>query len=166
MSRFTESPELVVMRSRFIDPFPPIFSVNDGWYGLLLALDARLRSVDEYYRLYQVKEKFGALRVYPSASDENKQVELDQVALRFSVASMFICEKCGSPGRLRKDGRGWYFTACAHHSGDYPPLPYESFYSSRAGKSGSPELFFEDLLFVVHDVIAAIERILTPTPQN
>jgi hypothetical protein len=165
MSRFTESPELVVMRSRFIDPFPPIFSVNEGWYGLLLALDARLRSIDEHYRLYQVKEKFGALRVYLSASDENKQVELDQVALRFSVASMFICEKCGSPGRLRKDSRGWYFTACDDHSANNPPLPYETFFVRGDGSRG-PELFFEDLVGVVIDVVAAIERILTPTPQN
>jgi hypothetical protein len=166
MSRFTESPDIVEMRSRFVDPWPPVLSVGEGWTGLLLALHFRLCSIDENYRLYQVKEKFGALRVYLSASDENKQVELDQVVLRFSTASMFICEKCGAPGRLRQDDRRWFFTACAHHSGDNPPLPYESFYSSRAGKSGSPELFFEDLLFVVHDVIAAVERILAPTPQN
>lgn len=166
MSRFTESPELVVMRSRFIDPFPPVFSVNEGWYGLLLALDSRLCSIDEHYRLYQVKEKFGALRVYLSASNEDKQLELDQVALRFSIASMFICEKCGSPGRLRKDNHHWYFTACEDHSGDNPPLPYETFSIGGAETLRGPEMFFSDLVGVVVDVVASIERILSTASKN
>lgn len=129
MSKFTESAALVNMRSRFLEPWPPTFSVKDGWANLLISCHLALASVDANYRLYQVKEKFGALRVYVAPSDESFQLEINNVTGLFSSMSMFVCEDCGSPGRMRVDYLGWYFTSCEQHSHDCKPIELSAFSS-------------------------------------
>lgn len=58
----------------------------------------------------QVKEKFGTLRFYTNAVD-------DQIYGMIRMAesmSAVTCEDCGAPGKLR--GRGWLYTACDVHT--------------------------------------------------
>jgi hypothetical protein len=116
ISKFTDSPELVVMRSRFHEPWHPVFSVKDGWRDLLIACEKSLSIVDNHYRLMQVKEKFGALRIYATASDKGLQLTIDKVCDYASAASGRICEDCGALGHLRRSNVGHFFTACDEHS--------------------------------------------------
>jgi hypothetical protein len=92
---------------------------GDGWFALIEAVAAhaeaeiRLRvreGVPPRYwpRAVQVKEKFGALRVYlrggiSDALAEHRRIVCDEL-------SPTICEECGRSGRLR--GGGYWRTRC------------------------------------------------------
>lgn len=59
----------------------------------------------------QVKEKFGSMRYYLSATDQ-----MYELAREAEAKSATICEECGKPGSLR--GIGWYNTLCDEHAVD------------------------------------------------
>jgi hypothetical protein len=59
------------------------------------------------FRITQVKEKFGGLRVYSRYSID----EIDKIIERMEEEVEHICEKCGSlEGKLRTDG--WMRVRC------------------------------------------------------
>lgn len=58
----------------------------------------------------QVKEKFGALRLYTNYYGGY----IDGVISMASRMSQCTCETCGQPGKMR--GMGWYYTACDEHT--------------------------------------------------
>jgi hypothetical protein len=82
----------------------------------------------------QVKEKFGALRIYfslenPGLSEElygkidqeeykersRDMYQLIQGAISFAeYQSCFICERCGQPGKMYRNG--WWKTLCEEHA--------------------------------------------------
>jgi len=79
---------------------------NDGWYDIL---DELFKKISKYpdVSLFQVKEKFGGLRVYlnggpPEVYDFIREAE---------EKSYKTCEKCGKDGKLRED-LGWILTLC------------------------------------------------------
>ncbi len=82
------------------------FECKDGWFNILLDLGkkADLSGV----RLFQVKEKFGTLRVY--ADDPTPEVKA--LIAKAEALSETTCETCGMPGSLRKKSSGWVYTAC------------------------------------------------------
>ena len=65
----------------------------------------------------QVKEKFGALRLYTNYGGGY----IDGVISMASRMSQSTCETCGQPGKMR--GKRWYYTACDQHTreGDLNP---------------------------------------------
>lgn len=87
--------------------------VGPGWRPLLQELDAELSAKWPNYRIAQVKEKFGTLRVYaspyPGPSWEG-WAEFDAVIRKYEKRSSEICEECGAAGKLR-DTR-WVKTRC------------------------------------------------------
>lgn len=93
------------MPGDYIDNY--LDQVGRGWHGLLTELDGLLRQADPDYRVAQVKEKFGMLRVYLHTYTSGT----DEIIARFERASASICEDCGSPGRLRTS-RVWVRTLC------------------------------------------------------
>lgn len=54
----------------------------------------------------QVKEKFGGLRCYTDNTDKY----IDGILATIESLSYHICEECGHPGQLRREG--WYKTLC------------------------------------------------------
>jgi len=54
----------------------------------------------------QVKEKFGTLRFYYSGGDD----VIEGMVSMAEALSHKICEDCGIPGKIRKDG--WYRVLC------------------------------------------------------
>ena len=88
----------------------------EGWYPLI---DHVLASINDYSDVYnkevrvvQIKEKFGALRIYAEPSLYNEYVwGILHLAERLSKT---ICERCGEPGELRTD-IGWHKTLCLDH---------------------------------------------------
>lgn len=77
--------------------------VGAGWLPLIAQLHIDLLALDPDYRVSQVKEKFGELRVY-LASDETREIEALIDAA--TDASLTICDACGRPGALRTVA-GW-----------------------------------------------------------
>jgi hypothetical protein len=86
-----------------------------GWDGVLdrlfTILDShwnRLESPEEErFKVVQVKEKFGTLRVYTDGADERVYGLIDMAE---SVSGM-LCETCGS-SPASTGGKGWVRTLC------------------------------------------------------
>lgn len=94
------------LRSRIVDPFPKMVECDLGWDGLLYDLHDKLVAVDPNYTLFQVKEKFGGLRFYYSASDPTLDRLFRSIVNFYEKLSLSVCEITGGPGSLMvKEGR-------------------------------------------------------------
>lgn len=80
-----------------------------GWFPLLIALHRQLSAIDPNYRVEQVKEKFGLLRVYCVFEEDAERCE--DLIWQAEQASAHICEECGDSARLRRD-QWWMRTLC------------------------------------------------------
>jgi uncharacterized protein with HEPN domain/predicted RNase H-like HicB family nuclease len=90
------------------------FCIGDGWHALVDRLSAKL-SADPNLCVWQIKEKFGSLRVYFCDRDTPSDPRLGKVtdaaldkAIRESVRT---CEICGKPGTLTRR-RNWVSVRC------------------------------------------------------
>lgn len=82
-------------------------SVGPGWWPLVrLLCEYCLHAGPDFFPT-QVKEKYGGLRFYVSQEKE----ELREVIDFAEQLSYYICELCGSSGRLR-EYRTWLSTLC------------------------------------------------------
>tara|TARA_A100001391_G_scaffold51157_1_gene31212 strand:- start:15416 stop:16093 length:678 start_codon:yes stop_codon:yes gene_type:complete len=94
-----------------------------GWYDLLNAvfrMAAQAGAKDWW--TYDVKEKFGGLRIAYSAGPgltPESLARLDRIVDAAEHLSEHICEECGAPGQIR-DG-GWIRTLCDVHAGGGDP---------------------------------------------
>lgn len=93
-----------------------------GWFELLFGFGQKVTSFCNHNDLpipsiIQVKEKFGALRIYLKF---NPDIDVEYVTLIRKWAkhtegeSSNVCEQCGSEGVLVVDGGRWH-TACENH---------------------------------------------------
>lgn len=96
-------------REPIADPY--YFEVNSGWYMLIKHLISDLIELGWNKEICQVKEKFGTLCFYINSGSDEIHNRIHQAELDSSK----ICERCGSPGELIKDG-GWLSTLCEEHN--------------------------------------------------
>jgi len=92
---------------REVRSVPPIWfgmECGDGWYTILAEAFEKLSKLD--VTLFQVKEKFGGLRIY--LDDHNK--EADKIIDEAEEKAWKTCEHCGAPGKQRVGG--WILTLC------------------------------------------------------
>lgn len=82
-------------------------SIGGGWYEIVSNLVDDLLELEPEVRILQIKEKFGALRVYITGYNNG----LEEVILKAERASVFTCEMCGRAGTLGNQN-GWYATRC------------------------------------------------------
>lgn len=91
-----------------------------GWIGLVTTLHFRLRFLVGPYQIFQIKEKFGALRYYCDAEGTIPEGLPDTGDLRETVRrliedaehrSQTICERCGHAGTTTSKN-GWLKTRC------------------------------------------------------
>jgi hypothetical protein len=86
---------------------------GDGWFNIILcvcdAIENHLKRMETRpdYEFFQIKEKFGTLRVYDNGHDEY----IAGVIRMAENMSTFTCEVTGRPGRLCRKGH-WYRTLC------------------------------------------------------
>jgi hypothetical protein len=86
-----------------------VLDVGPGWKDILYDLDKKLEKIVPDYEVTQVKEKYGALRIYleyPSGYCDIAELELEYA----EEASTKICEQCGCDGTLRHGT--WMKTLC------------------------------------------------------
>ena len=114
--------------------FPGIVTVKFeclvGWHPLLRDFFAAVRSVvpegqeAAAWRLLQVKEKFGGLRVYYALDLEQQADEtIREAYMRASDEAERTCDICGQPGRLL-NRRGRWMTRCLEHAEGGVPVPH------------------------------------------
>lgn len=85
--------------------YPP--SIGPGWWPLVDALCADLLALGWSGTFHQIKEKFGALRVYIADSTPALEARIQAA----SAQSITVCERCGGPARTRLI-RNWLHTVC------------------------------------------------------
>lgn len=94
---------------------------GDGWKDLVEDTLAAIETIDPHFEVFQVKEKFGSLRLYGDSSYDYGTPNAMLIGTLINDAekrSETICEQCGLPGQLLVRNRGWFFTACTKHAGD------------------------------------------------
>lgn len=62
--------------------------------------------------IYEIKEKFGGLRVYPAG---NASFDIEVMIDAAEIASLTVCMQCGKPGKRENCG-GWLLVVCPEHS--------------------------------------------------
>jgi hypothetical protein len=95
--------------------------IGDGWEPILRWLCVSLSSImvndmgldlastqARQYAFTQVKEKFGGLRTYMRMTTPAMSNAVDQ-AEKFARRT---CERCGAPGKLIQNPRGYLTTSC------------------------------------------------------
>lgn len=89
-----------------IDPtFGRMLECDSGWWDLIEDLHNEINEIDPDYRIYQVKEKFGALRFYYAPSNPDFKDRIDSIVARYERISLLTCEVTGKPGQLMfRDG--------------------------------------------------------------
>lgn len=90
-------------------------AVGPGWHTLLLRLHTQLLALEPDYRIYDLKEKLGAVRIHITASSAPVRPEIRSLLTTAEEQSATTCEFCGSPGRRRQrndDAAGWIKTVC------------------------------------------------------
>jgi hypothetical protein len=88
------------------------FEVGDGWYKLLLRLCNKIQAelnkapevVRKEFRVVQVKEKFGSLRVYTQSGTNQIENEIAKA----ESESLRTCENCGKKGN--QEGCGYWIS--------------------------------------------------------
>ena len=87
-------------------PFP-MFGVecSSGWYEIIDNLLNKIK--DSGFKIHQIKEKYGTLRVYTDFYKKDVEDLIDEA----EELSAITCEMCGKPGVLRANG-GWWYTSC------------------------------------------------------
>lgn len=101
------------LKNKFVETWPKIIDVDEGWYQLIVDCDKELSELDPNYKIYQIKEKFGKLRYYNQSSksfNEQTYLKISSVISKYENLSGCTCEATGKPGVLMKSLSGWYKT--------------------------------------------------------
>jgi len=88
------------------------FEIGPGWKKVVndglekLSKEVKSKGINDF-RIVQIKEKFGELRIYTNWSTD----ELDTILEDLETTCITTCEKCGSDqGKFRGDG--WLRVTC------------------------------------------------------
>lgn len=96
--------------------FPPnfYFECDEGWYDILEHVFKTLEQQNIKVEMTQIKEKFGALRVYIGfAKDMVEHNMIEQLIDEAERKSETTCERCGKKGKI-ENIKGWYSCRCKH----------------------------------------------------
>jgi hypothetical protein len=92
---------------------------EEGWRDLLERACARIEAAlgeGSTFRVFQIKEKFGALRFYWDGEMSGAvKAKVEEAIALATARSSCTCEICGVEGRLYSRG-GWLATACRQHA--------------------------------------------------
>lgn len=94
-------------------------AVNDGWLPIIDRLSDSLSKDFPYVQYEQIKEKFGALRIYTHGLKEEDAEDVRFLIAKATAESLQTCEICGSTGALR--GGGWRRVLCDEHNKENQP---------------------------------------------
>ena len=90
-------------------------AVGPGWHPLLLRLHTQLLVCHADYRVEDLKEKLGGVRVRIAATPGQLDPEARGLILSAEEEAATVCEFCGATGRRRCHGDtpyGWIKTVC------------------------------------------------------
>lgn len=90
------------------------FEIGQGWQNILehicSDIDALTNAERNNFQFQQIKEKWGALRIYSSGGSQLT----DDILERAEELSLITCDVCGVKGHLRE--QGWLRVRCDAHA--------------------------------------------------
>jgi len=105
MTRHLYSPYMSQMLDRFHKDYDKRIDCDPGWYYLIEKIDVELRVIDPEYTIYQIKEKFGALRFYFDTEEPPEtRTYMQEIVSAYELISKRVCEITGTEGVLMKKG--------------------------------------------------------------
>ena len=104
---------------RIVNEFEPTLGVEQGWWPLLVHLDAQLSTVDPDYRLSRVTAASGELVVELEHSAGPEALEAAIAGATDEAAH--TCEICGAPGKPRNPGETFFAVLCDEDTPFVPP---------------------------------------------
>lgn len=101
---------------QFFEEKPNVY-VGKGWHKILLKMCQEIdlflkEQPDDSFKINQIKEKFGSLRVYIWAEKNTEMI--NSIIRKYEDISAHVCEKCGLPSKIRTD-LGWIQSLCLFH---------------------------------------------------
>lgn len=104
---------------------------GDGWEPLIRRVAAAAEMIRErrgvVIHATQVKQKFGALRIYHEiAGTYDRDPRFSSIVTAAAAISTRICEVCGQPGRLSVACGRYYRSVCAVHLSRRAIADYEA----------------------------------------
>ena len=110
--------QIEALKEKIAPEYPKSIDVDEGWYQLVIDCDKELTAIDPYYRIFQIKEKFGGLRYYfhPSQSDTSKA--MSEVVSKYEAIAARTCEATGGSGVLMESVGGRRKTLNSEYAGD------------------------------------------------
>lgn len=99
---------------------------SDGWFELLYHMCREIDNIcrdlegDQYPAFFQIKQKFGELRVYFKymTDDHDLSDKIYKIVLNYSIKSNRTCEICGEYGDLHVNKTGYIYVSCEKHIKD------------------------------------------------
>ena len=112
---FSKYPKIFIQKDLSITEscMPWGIDTDNGWYWLIDNLCSQLqwdinKNEQPQIEASQVKEKYGSLNFYTSASTEKQQAMITFA----EFLSLSICEICGSTKDVTQNKEGWIYTLC------------------------------------------------------
>lgn len=87
-----------------------MFCFYSGWAQLLDALHDELVVAYPEYKIYNIKDKFGGIRI----SVGNVADEGQDIVMKYENRSCKTCETCGEPA-TRRTIKNWIYVRCDNH---------------------------------------------------
>jgi hypothetical protein len=82
---------------------------GDGWFTILEKACKKIAKLDEgTFKFDQIKEKWGAIRVYYTGAS----AEMSKIIDELENESLKTCEHCGTKRNVTTEGDFWILTLC------------------------------------------------------
>lgn len=102
--------QVEALKKKIVPGYWKSIDVDEGWYQIIVDCDKELTAINPSYGVFQIKEKFGALRYYMSPSNDTTPEQRDAmwaITSKYEELSKTVCEATGQPGVLMKSVGGW-----------------------------------------------------------
>lgn len=88
------------------------FECDNGWISILENLFNQITklNIPDNFKIVQIKEKFGTLRIYA----HNSTIEINKLIREAEITSFTTCEVCGELATLDRT-KSWWKTLCEKH---------------------------------------------------
>lgn len=125
LPELVENNDLAIVMQHFTDEGPePCIECGPGWNKIVVGLVNALESVYSNFKIYQIREKFGELRVYtdlPYWEEGESPSFAARMIFEAEQLSTVTCEMCGSQAEKVKTKCGEFKVLC------YDCRPQEDF---------------------------------------
>ena len=86
---------------------------DKGWESIIDRCLSTCRRIEPCIKITQIKEKFGALRIYARGGHKSTHSKIYKLLNDYEEYSITVCEQCGAPGQKWLVKNIYYKTLCS-----------------------------------------------------